>query len=263
MQLAFSTLGCPNMALSEAAALAASQGYAGLELRSASNGIVTPSASSEQRRLWWLELTQSGVKPLAISSYVRLCDMNVTDKEVVDAGLAQARLGHDLGASWLRIFAGGKRGVPVGTDIEKRAKARLTELVSATRGLDINLAIETHDSHQTSDDVLRLLDCNGGDQVSVIWDALHTWLGGEAPADTARRLGSRLAYLQVKDVASRDDLAPLPLGEGILPLRECLNLARQHACTDWVSWEYERMWHPDAPPLGELAGMGRDWLMQA
>lgn len=262
MKLAFSTLGCPDATLSEAAALAASQGYAGLELRSASNGTVSPDASAEQRRLWRTELERLDVRALAISSYVRLCDMNVADDEVVESGLAQARLGQDLGASWLRIFPGGKRGVPVGADVEERARGRLADLVSATREVDIELAVETHDSHQRAQDVLRLLDGNGCDQVSVIWDALHTWLGGEAPTETATRLAGRLAYLQVKDVASGEDLTPLSLGEGVLPLLECLELSQKMARTDWVSWEYERLWHPEIPSLDELAPQARDWLVR-
>ena len=182
---------------------------------------------------------------------------------MVESGQAEVRLAHDLGAPWVRVFPGGTRGVPVPAAVEARAARRLAAIVSASEGLGVRVALETHDSHPTAVDVLRLLHAEGCEQVAVIWDALHTWLGGESPDDTARLLGARLAYLQVKDVASPDDLAPLPLGAGVLPLQQCLALVRDRSLTQWVSWEYERAWHPEAPSLGELGDAGRRWVADA
>ncbi|MDQ1049072.1 sugar phosphate isomerase/epimerase [Streptomyces sp. V4I2] len=54
---------------------------------------------------------------------------------------------------------------------------------------------------------------------------MHTWLGGEQPSSTYVALSSFLGYVQVKDIASADDTTPLPLGSGVLPLTECVDLA--------------------------------------
>ncbi|MFJ8231315.1 sugar phosphate isomerase/epimerase family protein [Streptomyces sp. NPDC094448] len=91
----------------------------------------------------------------------------------------------------------------------------------------------------------------------AVWDVLHTWLGGEAPAATREALSPFLGYVQVKDVASREDPAPLPLGAGVLPLAEVLSeLSRPM----WLSWEYEKRWAPEAVPLPELLVPGREYL---
>lgn len=263
MLLALSTLGCPEFSLTEAANLAARQGYSGLELRSGPDYTVSTTASGGTRQRWLHALDSAGVQALTIASYVKVCDVEVDSADVVAAGLGEVRLAHDLGAAWVRVFPGGTRGVPVPASVETRAGRRLAAIVSGSEGLGVRLALETHDSHPTARDVLRLLGEDGCDQVSVIWDALHTWLGGEAPGETAHLLGRRLAYLQVKDVASRGDLAPLPLGDGVLPLRECLALVRELDPKGWVSWEYERAWHPDAPTLARIGEAGHRWVSAA
>lgn len=263
MLLALSTLGCPELSLAEAATLAGGQGYSGLELRSDPEATVSPSAPQGDRRRWRRALDDAGVRALSIASYVKLCDAEADDDAVVEAGRAELRLAHDLGAPWLRVFPGGTRGVPSPADVEARAGRRLASIVSASEGLGVKVALETHDSHPTAVDVLRLLNAPGCEPVGVIWDALHTWLGSERPSETARLLDDRLAYLQVKDVASADDLAPLPLGEGVLPLHECLAAVRDGGPTEWVSWEYERAWHPEAPSLDVLGEAACRWLTSA
>lgn len=263
MLFALSTLGCPELSLTEAATLAAAQGYSGLELRSGPEATVQPTASVGDRRRWRSELDRHGVQALSVATYVRLCTAEVDDTEVVDAAMAQVHLAHDLDAPWVRVFPGGVRGGPVDPEADRRAGRRLAAIVAASEGLGVGLAVETHDSHPTARDVVRLLAADGCQQVAVIWDVLHTWLGSEEPEDTARLLTGRLAYAQVKDVAARDDLAPLPLGDGVLPLHHCLALLRDRDPAGWVSWEYERAWNPDAASLELVGGPGRRWLADA
>ena len=181
---------------------------------------------------------------------------------VVSAGLANMRLAHDLGAEWVRVFAGGPRHSPVAAETDERGRRRLRHLVMAGERLGVRVALETHDSHPTARDVLRVVGQEDLREVAVIWDVLHTWLHGEQPEETTDQLGSRLAYIQVKDVASRHALAPLPLGSGVLPLREVMRLAREDPSL-WVSWEYERAWYPAAPALTELGEPARRWLERA
>lgn len=260
MQLALSTLGLPGGTVAEAAGLAAAHGFSGLELRSGPDATVSVAAPPEQRHRWRADLAVHGVQPLALATYVKLCDESRPDDAVVDDGIAHLQLARDLGARWVRVFAGGRRGVPCPPALEEVAAGRLAALAAASERLGVELALETHDSHPTAAGVVRLLDASGRTDVAVIWDVLHTWLGGEDPERTADLLAGRLAYLQVKDVAGPDDLAPLPLGTGVLPARRCLDLAAERRLCTWVSWEYERVWHPEAPPLAELAASAREWM---
>lgn len=242
--------------------MAASQGYQALEVRSGPTGTVQADAPEAQRRRWRRQLDQSGVKALSVASYVRICDGGIDDKAAVAQGLANLRLAHELGASWVRVFAGGPRDTPVTQKTDERGRRRLRQLLEEGVGLGVRIALETHDSHPTARDVLRVVSDEDLLDVGVIWDVLHTWLHGEDPTATTAQLANRLAYVQVKDVSSRNDLSPLPLGAGVLPLHRVVRLAVQ-AQVPWVSWEYERAWFPDAAPLDEVGPPARRWLAKA
>jgi sugar phosphate isomerase/epimerase len=273
IRLAFSTLGCPDLAIAEVAEVAARHGFCGVELRAAAGQPVHAGLGPARRRDIASALTDRGVDVLSLASYVRVADPATDDDAVVGDALAHARLAADLGASFLRVFPGGPTGTspaPGGTpdapagSAEARGCAdaaairRLTRIRDALTGSGVRIALETHDSHPGGADVARILDgCPG---VLAIWDTLHTWRAGEAPADTVRSLAGRLAYVQVKDVAAADDLAPLPPGAGVLPLTAVADALRANGYRGPVSWEYERAWFPDAPPLPELAAGVAGWM---
>lgn len=255
MRFAFSTLGCPELTLQQAVDLAGRAGYDGLELRSGAQGTVNASLTATERAAARRLLSEAGIAAVSVSSYVQLCGEGDDDLIVADA-VAEAQLAHDLDAGWVRLFPGG----PLDAGLDTQARGRLARIVEATADLDVRLAVETHDSHPSAREAMRLTDGSDPARVGIIWDALHTWRADEAPSDTARILGDRLALIQVKDVASADDLTPLALGDGVLPLRECLDLVIRDGHTEWVSWEYERAWHPQVPPLTEIGAAGRAWL---
>ncbi|NED86025.1 sugar phosphate isomerase/epimerase, partial [Streptomyces sp. SID11233] len=80
----------------------------------------------------------------------------------------------------------------------------------------------------------------------------HTWLGGEQPGESYLALAPYLGYVQVKDIASREDTTPLPLGAGVLPLGEVVEVLTREGWDGWLCWEYEKRWYPDAPDLAPL-----------
>ncbi|CAM5740791.1 hypothetical protein SALBM311S_12204 [Streptomyces alboniger] len=85
---------------------------------------------------------------------------------------------------------------------------------------------------------------------------MHSWLGGEQPSETYAALAPHLGYVQVKDIASADDTTPLPLGKGVLPLAECVEVLSRHGWDGWLCWEYEKRWYEAAEPLPDLLGPG-------
>lgn len=116
------------------------------------------------------------------------------------------------------------------------------------------MLVETHDSHPTGADVARLLRAAGTSGVGAVWDLMHTWLAGEGPTETAEALRLWPAYVQVKDISGAADRTPMALGQGVLPLADCLRLLTPDT---WVSWEYEWLWHQHAPALPGLLADGR------
>ncbi|MCC9305996.1 sugar phosphate isomerase/epimerase [Kitasatospora sp. RB6PN24] len=250
MRLAFSTLGLPGRPLTDALRLATAHGWAGLELRCALGEPVHLELTAAERAAAAREFTAAGITPLTVAGYLGVAAPG-GDAEPVAELREQLRLAADLGARYLRVFPRGGTGPAAETD--RRAAARLAAAADTAHSLGVRILLETHDSHRGGRDVARVLDLVGHPSVGALWDVMHTHLAGEAPAQSHAALAPHLGYAQVKDIAGPDDLAPLPLGAGVLPLADCVALLAPDC---WVSWEYEAPWFPHVPPLDDLLGPG-------
>lgn len=257
MNLAFSTLALPGASAADVVAAATAHGFTTVELRAAEGEWLHVDADAEQLDLASAMLHAAGLRVLSVASYVRLADLHATDSEVVAAASAHALLAQRLGAPYVRVFPGSPMAPD--RDVDARAGARLAMAVEAVADLGVGLAVETHDGHGRGADVRRLLDQPGCSEATAVWDALHTWRGGEDPDATMDALDGRLAYVQVKDVTARDDLRPLTPGLGVLPLAHVAAVLRARF-DGWVSWEYERPWYPDSRPFEEVAGDAMAWM---
>ncbi|MFI6156353.1 sugar phosphate isomerase/epimerase family protein [Kitasatospora sp. NPDC051170] len=254
MPIAYSTLGVPRLPLAEASRLAAEHGWDGLELRCAEGESVHPAMTAAERRAAARTLSAHGLVPLALASYTGVAAPG-PDEPVVRALRAGLRLAADLGAAGLRVFPRGGDG-PI-AEATERAARRLAAVAPEAERLGVRALVETHDSHRGGRAVARILDRVAHPAVGALWDLLHTHLAGETPAESWAALGPHLGHVQVKDVAGPEDLTPLPLGTGILPIADCLRLLPAGA---WVCWEYEAPWHPGAAPLPPLLAAGARFL---
>lgn len=255
MKFAFSTLGVPGRPLTEVARLAADSGYQGVELRAHPEEPVHPGVGTTERARTVREFERAGVEILTVAGYARIAAAG-DDKPVIKEMEGLCRLAKDLGAPFVRVFPGGGDQDPARADAI--AARRLGAAAETAADLGVRILLETHDSHRTGADVTRVLGLVGHKHAGAVWDVMHSWLGGERPAATHAALSPFLGYVQVKDVASREDLTPLPLGQGVLPLRECLAPADRDG---WVCWEYEKRWYPTAAELPGLLTAGREHLL--
>jgi sugar phosphate isomerase/epimerase len=251
-KLAFSTLGCSGSPLAEVAAMAVRTGWRGLELRSAPDEPVHRHLSPEGRET--AKAALKDVTAVCVASYVKIA-ADADDDEVVTALLGEAGLARDLGAGAVRVFPGGE-----GDGRDDRRAVRRLRTVAPRLPDGVEVWLETHDSHPRGADVARVLAEVGNPRVRAIWDAAHPWLAGETVAETAAALAPWLAHVQVKDRASTADPTPVPLGDGVLPLRQVLAALRDAGYDRWVSLEWEHKWHPAPTPLEDALRAGRTWL---
>ncbi|WP_116998164.1 sugar phosphate isomerase/epimerase family protein [Desertimonas flava] len=247
MRLGFSTLGCSGDPLASVVRLAVSSGWTAVELRAGPDEPVHVGLSMPQRDQVRRTLADAGVGPIAVASYIRVADPDADTDAVVAELVAHARLAADVGAPYVRVFPGGDSERPAESD--EAAVACLGAAARALADVPVSLALETHDSHRRGTDVARVLDRVDHPSVRAIWDALHPWLAGEPPAETATALRERIAYVQIKDVASSSDLTPVLPGTGALPLGDIAALALEIVPDGWLSLEWESKWFPTAPPL--------------
>lgn len=267
-RLAFSTLGCPGVALDEVIGYAVGNGCGGVELRYAEGEPVHPGLSPAELAATGERLSDAGVVPLALASYIRVA-AEATDDEVVADLHRHLEAAQALGARYIRVFPGGGEPSPAA---DARAARRLAAVADAAASAGVGVLLETHDSHRRAADGARVLataatsaglekanekaDEKAKDRAGVplgaIWDVMHTWLGGETPAESAVAIFPWLGYVQVKDIPSAEDRTPVPPGAGVLPLAAVLAELRDRDYRGWISLEYERAWHPEVPPLPEV-----------
>lgn len=273
--LAFSTLGCPGADLDEVIGYATANGCGGVELRYAEGEPVHPGLSTSELAATGRRLSGAGVVPLALASYIRVAAEAPDDKVVADLR-RHLETAHALGARHIRVFPGGGDPSPAA---DTRAARRLAAVADAAASAGIGILLETHDSHRRAADAARVLATaataagldadhagdaadhahhagdaggTGGVPLGAIWDVMHTWLGGETPAESAAALYPWLGYVQVKDIPSAEDRTPVAPGDGVLPLAAVLAELRDRGYRGWISLEYERAWHPEVPPLPDV-----------
>lgn len=254
MRYAFSTLGLPGTPLERSAALAAAHGYDGLELRAHPEEPLHSESSVADRTAGLRTLTAEGVRVLGIAGYAKVAAPG-PDEAVLAEIQALIRLAADLEAPYVRVFPGG--GAQAGAEADDRAVRRLLAAAPSAERHGVRILLETHDSHRTATAAARVLDRVAHPATGALWDVLHTWLGGESPAESSRALAAHLGYVQVKDVASAHELTPIGLGGGVLPLAEAVALVPQGG---WLCWEYEKRWYPDAAELPGQLARGREYL---
>ncbi|WP_181383831.1 sugar phosphate isomerase/epimerase [Streptomyces sp. NWU339] len=258
MKLAFSTLGVPGLPVTDVLRLATTHGYHGVELRAHPEEPVNPGLTPDERAEVAAQFKAAGIEVLGVAGYARVAAPG-EDGPVVDEIRALLGLARDLGAPYVRVFPG---GTPEQTPKEADATAarRLGTAARYAGDVGVRILLETHDSHRTGADAMRILGLVGHRQVGALWDVMHTWLGGEQPAESFAALSPHLGYVQVKDIASADDTTPLPLGEGILPLADCVEILSRHGWDGWLCWEYEKRWYERAADLPALLGPGHAHL---
>lgn len=254
MKYAFSTLGLPGAPIERSAALAASHGFDGLELRAHAEEPLHQDSPAGERAAALRILAAAGVAVLGVAGYARVAAPGV-DEPVLAELRGLVRLAADLGAPYIRVFPGGADLPEEAADAH--AVRRLLAAAPFAERHGVRILLETHDSHRTAAAVARVLDRTAHPAVGALWDVLHTWLGGEPPAASRRALAAHLGYVQVKDVESAQELTPIGLGAGVLPLAEAVAAA---APDGWLCWEYEKRWYPAAAELPGQLARGRAYL---
>ncbi|MFI5804315.1 sugar phosphate isomerase/epimerase family protein [Streptomyces sp. NPDC051561] len=264
MKLAFSTLGVPGMPMSDVVALAVGTGYQGVELRAHPEEPVHPGIGAKERAEVVATFAEAGVEILTVAGYAKVAAPG-EDAPVLEEIRALLELARDLGASYIRVFPGAGEAtegdaLEAGATLtggDARAARRLGAAAEMADDHGVRILLETHDSHRAGVDAARVVAAVGHGSVGVLWDVMHTWLGGESPATSHGVLAPYLGYVQVKDIVSAQDTTPLALGAGVLPLAECLSLLSPN---QWVCWEYEKRWYPQAEELPGLLAAGREQL---
>ena len=253
MKLSFSTLGCPAWSYQEILRRAAQYGFDGIAIRGLNGELdlvkvaeFQPTRRAETRRQ--AERAGIAINLLATSTKLMVPDAELAAsqqnaKEHID-------LAADLQCPFVRVFGG---PIPVGLShvvAIRRAAERLRELGDHAAERGVKLLIESHDDWIVPAFLRRALEAADHPNVAALWDIHHPCRIAGISIDYAwDALGPWVAAIDVKD--SHEDFAArlgyryVKIGEGEIPLREALALARRNGYDGWLTLEWEKRWHPD------------------
>ena len=270
--LSASTLGAPGESLADVLAGLRRTGVPGIELRLSAGEIADPTLTRARRHAVRDEIEAAGCVVTGIASYVKVAAA-AEDDVVLGALVAAIDFASDLGAPTVRVFPGApaEKGpydrVPQllepREEADARAARRLTAVLEYAAEREVLVALETHDSHPTGQQIAAILDQVDG-PVGAIWDVMHPWRVGEPLEDSwaalATWLSLRHGSVQIKDAGLPDSTTPLLVGEGTLPTTEFAELLIREGYAGVVTLEWERAWHPEAAPLEEACASARRWV---
>jgi sugar phosphate isomerase/epimerase len=268
MQLAYSSLACPQWTIEEAVDAAVRYGYDAIEWRLADGEIITPQTPAEVRRRLRAVPADHGISVACLDTSCRVVQASAQERaEVIEAAQRMADIAVELGTPCMRIFGG-----PLPPDETNASILTPTAEVVARIGTccaerNITAVLETHDAWSRSNDVQALLDAAASPAVKMLWDIHHTYRSGEAPAQSVAQAGQTIAFVHVKDgrPQSNDESAweLCLLGEGTVPLHEAFSALKRAGYDGYVSLEWEKKWHPEIAEPEIALPQGAPWLRRA
>ena len=243
--IAFSSLAFPTQPLEEVAALGASWGYDGIELRVIDGELIDPAMSPAERARVSRVLEREGLAVVAVDSSIRLTEAGADAAIGSFLDLAEA-----WGAPLVRVFGGGLPAEPAARAERLAAAAGVLRAASGrAERLGVGIGIETHDDFSSSAVVAEVLAEVPSPFVGAVWDSHHPWRMGETAELTHANLGDRLLLAQVKDArrsaAHEGGWELVLLGEGEVPVREMVALLGAGGYAGVLSVEWEKRWHPE------------------
>lgn len=250
-----STLGCAELSLPEAVALAEKFQFPHLELRTLSNLLDLPAA---------LQIPENAaeMQRLAADGRVRVLgtSFGITSDKGHEELAAYARVADQYGVPYLRVFGGFKFEDPLNDDHKRRAAENLRWF--RQQNFKCKIAVETHDGLSSAARCCELFEAIG-EPLPMVWDLHHTYCyGGESVAEAWDRIGKWTVDIHLKDSKpgpGGERIQTLP-GEGNVPVTELFPLLDAAGYSGDVTLEHERKWHPELPPLPEaLAAVNRLW----
>lgn len=246
--LSWSTLGCPDWTLEQAAEQAATNGYRALEVRLLDGEIIPADLSAGQRQRIKRVMAQTGVGIIALGLSTRFSATDPAERQKNVRDLERyIELASDLGVPYVRTFGGNvMEGATVSQTIDWVAEG-VSAAMSTAEKHSVTVLLETHDAFCRGEEVAAVLAQVPHERFKAVWDVHHPFRMGESINDTWRLIGGRTAHIHIKDGRRRPDGSwqLVLLGQGEVPCRQIVELLHKNGYQGYISAEWEKKWHPE------------------
>ena len=248
MKISFSTLACPEWTMPQIVKMAADAGYDGIELRFVQGedslwklAAFSGAGLAETKRA----LADSGLKISCVDTSCRFHSPDAAERRRwIEEGERMAALAAELGSPGNRVLGD---MIQAGADRESTRgwiAEGIRELAGRTPG---EVWLESHGDFSSASETAGILDEAGVERTGVVWDPVNSFVESrESPEDQAPGLGGRVRHVHVKDVRRDEDAWRYVLmGTGEFPLDGLQRALRELRYDEFVSFEWEKKWHPE------------------
>lgn len=250
MKMSFSTLACPDWTLAQIIAMAVRERYDGIELR---------FVQSEDS-LWKLPVFSGSElgstkraladHALTISCLDTSCRFDSPDaverRHWMREGERMADLAAELAAPGLRVFGDTIRSGADRESTQSWIAESVRSLADIAESRGVEVWIENHGDFVTAAQTAAILKQADCPNVGVVWDPANSYVAAlERPAEGAAQLGEAIRHVHIKDLQRQQDTWSYVLtGEGEFPLHELKSALDQLRYDRFLSFEWEKKWHP-------------------
>ncbi|MGH9936024.1 MAG: sugar phosphate isomerase/epimerase family protein [Blastocatellia bacterium] len=253
LPIGFSTLGCPNWEWKNILDQAARHGFAAIEMRGLMGEMDLPrspqfTGAKLKESLKDLDALGLKISDLGASTNMHEPEAGKRAKQM-DEAKRFIELAHQLGAPYVRVFPNQMvKGEERKTTID-RIVAGLRELGFHAKGSGVVVIVESHGEFVTSPALLEIIRGADHPNVAFLWDAHHTCVAGEKPAETFKQLGRYIRHTHLKDSRSPKEGEKgrqyVLTGSGEVQIKETVKVLAAGGYRGYYSFEWEKKWHPE------------------
>lgn len=250
--LAFTTLGCPDWSWETIMAQASRMGYQGIEVRGVAGEMDLPSAEpfrEHNRARTKEELAAKGLSICCLGSSVRFDDAAQFEQQLA-SGQSYIDLAEALSVPFVRVFGDRIPSAELEESITAQVVNGLKSLGAYARERGVLVLIESHGDFSKSQRLAAVMERVDCEAVGVLWDLHHPWrFYGESLEESYRLIGPWVKHVHLKDsVRTENGFRYTLMGEGEFPVSEALALLNDVGYRGWLSFEWEKKWHPEIEP---------------
>jgi len=275
LPIGFSTLGCPNWEWKKILDQAAQHGFAAIEMRGLLGEMdlsKSPQFTGDKLKESLKDLDALGLKIAGLGASTNMHEPDAARRaRQMDEAKRFIELAHQLRSPYVRVFPNQLvKGEDRKTTID-RIVAGLRELGDHAKGSKVTIIVESHGEFVTAPLLLEIIKGANHPNVAFLWDAHHTCVAGEKPAETFKQLGRYTRHTHLKDSrAPKGDEKGrryVLTGTGEVPVKETVKVLAAGGYRGYYSFEWEKRWHPEIEDpeiaIPHYAKVMREYLAEA
>lgn len=243
MKVGFSTIGCPELTLKEVISLAKENGFSAIEIRALENKMYIPDVDAFKTENLKQTLSELRKSRISVSCLTSECCLSDGQKYFEDAK-KYIEIAERLKIPFVRLL--GDAMPQPGTANTDMIFNLLTSLNEYVKDMSVMPLIETNGVYANSLFLKRIFEDGNFKNIGVLWDIHHPYVYyKESPEYTYSNLKEHIKYMHIKDsVIKNGRVEYVPVGEGNVPIKECIKLCRSGGFKGPFTLEWVKATHP-------------------